>query len=469
LRILQVIHQFPPYSSQGSEVYCYNLARQLSETDDVRIFHIANTERRWPCRLVRETHDGLTIYHCVDGGEYSRLAAWRNSFLREKFQYVLDQFAPQIVHFHNFLSLGDDLVSMARAYGARVVYTLHDFGLICPNRLLLRTDRKLCGKANGDFFQDCCPALIRTAGQNLRTTPWFHWMPSLAQWRLYCEQYPRPTIRALLLEAITLTERYLGNPNHRDVAVKRDFFWRHTRRIFHDVDLFLAPSDFLLERYVSCGLPAHKVVYSRYGMRRYPKVSRTKLVRPIRFGYIGALHPQKGIELLLEAFQGIADRATLWVWGSVFGSPVSQSYSSRIQDGQPVSVTFRGGYDNDQIGAVLADLDVIVVPSLWYENSPLTIQEAFICGVPVITADKGGMAELVRDRVNGLHFRLGDAADLREKMLYVVDHPNILDDLRRGIPEISDLEDHTVEMRMRYEHLLNVRKARRAGHSTAAV
>jgi Glycosyltransferase Family 4 len=172
LRILQVIHQFPPYSSQGSEVYCYNLSRQLCETDDVRVFHLANVKCRWPRRLSLENQDGLPIYHCVDGAEYSRLAAWPNTFLRAQFQSVLDEFAPEIVHFHNFLSLGDDLVTMARAGGARVAYTLHDYGLICPNKLLLRTDSKLCSKEDGNFFQDCCPRFIRTSGQNLRTTSW---------------------------------------------------------------------------------------------------------------------------------------------------------------------------------------------------------------------------------------------------------------------------------------------------------
>jgi glycosyltransferase involved in cell wall biosynthesis len=435
-------------------VYCFHLSRQLNLTDHVRVFHVANGKRPWYRRLDHETYDDLAVYHCVDGSEYSRLAAWPNLFLRGRFQSVLDDFAPEIVHFHNFLSLGDDLVSMAHASGARVVYTLHDFGLICPNRLLLRRDRKLCLKEDGNFFQDCCPFLIRTSGRPRRTAPWFARVPSLARWRLYGEQYPHAGFRSLLLLAIRAAEVLIGHPNRTHVGLKRNFFLTHTRRIFRDVDLFLAPSEFLIQRYISCGLPADKVVHSKYGMRLVARRPRKGTSFQIRFGYIGALHAHKGIELLLEAFRGIGDRATLSIYGSVFSSPVSQNYWRRIHDKPLPGVIFRGEYKNAHISEILAELDVVVVPSLWYENSPLTIQEAFMSGAPVITADKGGMAEAVHNGVNGLHFRLGDAADLREKMLHVIDHPEILDRLRLGFPEVPSIEKHTAELRSRYEELL---------------
>jgi glycosyltransferase involved in cell wall biosynthesis len=453
VRILQVIHQFPPHSSQGSEVYCYNLSKRLSETDDVRVFHVSNTARRRPRRLDRTTHEGLPTYHCVDGGEYSRVADWPNQFLRKQFLAVLREWAPQIVHFHNFVSLGDDLVSMARATGAAVVYTLHDFGLICPNALLLRSDGNLCDKGDPDFFQDCCPNLIRTAGGRLPVLS--HHLPPLARWRLYANQHPRPAIGAALRAGVGIAEWWWGDPNQTNVSRKRDFFLTQTRRIFRDVDLFLAPSEFLRQRYLSCGLGPEKIVFLRNGMRSFPRATRNGATRRIVFGYIGALHAQKGVELLLEAFRGLGDRADLHIHGSAFGSPISESYWQRIHERHAGSVVFHGPYDNQRIGAILASLDVVVVPSLWYENSPLTIQEAFIGGVPVITADRGGMAELVRDGIDGLHFRLGDVADLRDKLQYVIDHPDVLDRFRSNIPSVPDIDRQAADVRIRYEALLS--------------
>jgi glycosyltransferase involved in cell wall biosynthesis len=452
MRILQVIHQFPPYSSQGSEVHCDQLSRTLARTEDVRVFHVSNTRGDWWPRLRREQMRGLRTYHCVDGGKYARLADRPNRFLRRSFQAVLDEFRPDVVHFHNFLSLGDDLVTMARGSGAAVVYTLHDYGLICPNALLLRDDGRLCAKDDGEFFQDCCPVLIR-ASVSRRRGSWVARWPSLARWQLFAQQAPSPWMRALLRGATAGAVRWLGEPRHTDIGRKRAFFLTHTRRIFRDADLFVAPSEFLLEKYVRCGLPRGKIVFARYGMRHFAASRREERPGPVRFGYIGALHPQKGLELLLEAFRGVGGGATLHVFGTVFGSPISRAFYRRVRRLATPRVSFHGAYDNGRVGEVLAGLDAVVVPSLWYENSPLTIQEAFVARVPVIAADVGGMAELVRDGVDGLRFRVGDAAALRETLRRVAADPAILGPLRRGIQPGPTIEESAADLLSRYREI----------------
>ncbi|MGH7818600.1 MAG: glycosyltransferase, partial [Candidatus Binatia bacterium] len=146
---------------------------------------------------------------------------------------------------------------------------------------------------------------------------------------------------------------------------------------------------------------------------------------------------------------------SLHLFGSVFGSPISRSFWRRIHDRATANVFFHGAYDNDRVGEILADVDVVVVPSLWYENSPLTIQEAFIAGVPVITADVGGMAELVREGAGGLRFRIGDAEDLREKLRRVAEEPAILERLRREVPRVPTMAEHGREVLARYRELLS--------------
>lgn len=451
MRILQVIHQFPPYSSQGSEVYCDNVSRELARSEDVRVFHTSNVSRDWWRRLRRETINSLATYHCIDRAKYARLADWPNHFLRRAFRTVLDDFCPDIVHFHNFLSLGDDLASLARESRAVVVYTLHDYGLICPNALLLRDDGVLCRKQHPDFFQDCCPVPIRT-GSRESAPPWSARLPALARWQLYARQHPSRPLRALLLAVTGQAARLLGDPRRANLERKREFFFTHTRRIVRDVDRFLAPSEFLLQRYVSCGFPRDKMEFLRYGVRHGSAV-RQNGHTGVRFGYIGALHPQKGVELLLEAFRDIDHGASLHVFGSAFGSPISETFWRRIKDRATSNVLFHGPYDNQHVSQILAGLDVVVVPSIWYENSPLTIQEAFIAGVPVVTANVGGMGELVRDGVDGLHFRLGDVADLRANLRRVAEHPEILERLKSGIPPVPTIGEHATALLARYRDL----------------
>lgn len=438
MRILQVIHQYPPHSSQGSEVYCHALSKELARSDDVRVFHVSNGRRRWPRRMRREEFEGIRAYHCIDGGEHARLADWPNRFLERRFRDVLAEWRPEIVHFHNYVSLGDDLVGIARSADAKVVYTLHDYGLICPNALLRRTDGRLCGKEAADYFQDCCPLLVRTAGG--RTPLLARRIPSLARWRMFVNQRRHGSVTVALSQAVTLAERVLGMPQTTQVERKKRFFLDRTRKIFADTDLFLAPSAFLRDRYIQCGLPAEKIAHVRYGIRHFDRVPPRAGDGRVRFGYIGALHPHKGLELLLKAFEGLGDRAELHVHGSAFGSPLTESHWRRIWASRGNGVHFHGRYDNRRIGELFADLDVIVVPSMWYENSPLTIQEAFIAGVPVITADVGGMAELVRDNVDGRQFRCGDAADLRAKLAEVIDRPGCVAEWRQAIPMVPTIE-----------------------------
>lgn len=457
MRILQVIHQFPPHSSQGSEVYCHQLSKLLVRSDEVAVFHISNIRPRKPERMNRGEFDGIRIYHCIDGGEYARVADWPNHFLLAKFKETLDEFKPEVVHFHNYLSLGDDLVGMAKERGTVVVYTLHDYGLICPNNLLLRTDGRLCGKKDGNFFQDCCPANFRISGG--RKPLLADRLPSLTRWRMFADHYPHQAVRSLLRTGVSAAEKWFGKPETTDVERKRAFYLGRTRSIFRDVDLFIAPSDYLMQRYIACGMQADKVRFVRYGMHRFDPKPRIQGDDRLRFGYIGALHAHKGVHVLLEAFQGLEGLASLHIYGSAFGSPVSENHWLKISRQAGAGVTFHGRYENDRIVDILAGLDAVVVPSVWFENSPLTIQEAQIAGVPVITSDQGGMAELVRNGVDGLHFRLGDPQDLKAKLLSLIENQEMLKSMRSNMPEVPDMELQSRFVRQIYIELTEALKA----------
>ena len=452
MRILQLNHQFPPFSRQGSELHCLQLTTSLAKTDDVAVFHISDVKNRHPHRLERTAPDGFPVFHCIDGGQFSRLADWSNPFLVEQFQRVLAEWRPDIVHFHNYLSLGDDLPTLALRQGARVVYTLHDYGLICPNHLLLRTDGQLCGKCQPDFFQDCCPENLRTAGGR---RPWLrHRVPSLSRWKKYAAQQANPVVRSLLRAFLHVPGWIYGEPATTDIERKRDFFQTHTRRMIQDVDLFIGPSEFLRQKFISCGLPEEKIRFIRYGIRKMaPANSKPSPDGKVRFGFIGAFHSQKGLELLVRAFEGLGERATLHIHGSAFGSPVTESLWKRVQQQAPPGIVFHGPYRNDQLEDILSTIDVVVVPSVWFENSPFTIQEAFGAGCPVITANVGGMAELVRHGVEGLQFQLGDAVDLHHQLQVVIDQPELLLRFRDNLPSLPDLDGQADLVRREYVRL----------------
>ena len=116
----------------------------------------------------------------------------------------------------------------------------------------------------------------------------------------------------------------------------------------------------------------------------------------------------------------------------------------------PSNVSLVGRYDHAELPKLMAQNDWVVVPSIWWENSPLVIQEAFAHGRPVICSDVGGMAEKVTNGVNGLHFRVGDSAGLAETIRAATASPERWRRLRAGIPEVYSMERHVTAVSQLY-------------------
>ena len=174
----------------------------------------------------------------------------------------------------------------------------------------------------------------------------------------------------------------------------------------------------------------------------------------IKFGFIGTISEHKGLHVLVEAFNAISEeKASLQIYGDLSWFP---AYSAKLRKmaTSPV-IFFRGPVPNDTVADILSGLDVLVVPSIWFENSPLTIHEAFLAGIPVITSNIGGMADLVTDRVSGLLFEVSNSQSLTNTIEELVQSETLLDQLRDGIPTVKSIEENGLEMEQRYQQLLN--------------
>src|SRR6185503_9312495 len=119
----------------------------------------------------------------------------------------------------------------------------------------------------------------------------------------------------------------------------------------------------------------------------------------------------------------------------------------------PNNVTLAGKYDHEHLPRLMGDVDWVMVPSRWWENSPLVIQEAFIHGKPVICSDIGGMAEKVTDGVDGLHFRAGDRTSLADVIERGVTTPGLWETLQAGVQPIYSMEDHVASLTELYDEL----------------
>lgn len=443
MRIVKVIHGYPMRYNAGSEVYSQTLCHGLAGRHEVHVF-TREEDAFAPDFRLRQEHDGddprITV-HVVNNPRLKD--RYRAAGVDQRFAEVLERVRPDIVHVGHLNHLSTSLLREAALREVPIVYTLHDYWLMCPR---------------GQFMQ-----MFPADPSNL-------WAACDGQEDRKCAErcYAR---------------YFSGAPGEieADIAYWTDWVarrMRHVREMTELVDLFIAPARYLHDRYRDAfGLPARKLVYLDYGFARERMQGRTRAPgEPFTFGYIGTHIPAKGIHDLIRAFGQVEGEARLRIWGRHRGQDTEalKGIAASLPASVAGQVEWLPEYRNQQIVADVFDrCDAIVVPSVWVENSPLVIHEAQQARVPVITADAGGMAEYVRHEQNGLLFQHRSVASLAEQMQRFVDDPALASRLgARGYlfgenGDIPGIDEHVRQVERLYEQVqrrhASARVPRRSG------
>ena len=460
LSILYVVHGFPPDTWAGTEVYTLYLAQAMqarghrvtvltrvpADARELPDFHVEQAEFEG-LRVLRMTH---RLAHANVRESYHQPRA------EQAFREVLTELQPQLVHFQHLIHLSAGLVRLARDSGLPTVVTCHDYWALCARVQLVRPDGQLCEKNMGSG----CYACVRETG--------LRWVDALAR-------LDRGLGGALMMASAeemarapwasrSLSERaqvYLGLRQREDFVLDA----------YAAADLCISPSRFLRETLLASGrFEAHRFLFSDNGMRTdhlYASQKRPDAAGRLRFGFIGTLIWYKGGELLMRAMQLLKEsRAVLRVHGS-FDPKEDRHHAHLAELARGAEVEFCGRFDNAQLAEVLAEIDVLIVPSQWWENSPVTIHEAFLTRTPVIATGIGGMAEYVEHEGNGLLFDLGDARDLARQMQRLIDDPRLLEHLSRGALPVKTIEDNAAELEFRYRSLVSMERVSAADRASS--
>ena len=411
MRLLLPVHAFPPRSTAGVEIYTLRLAQALgARGHDVTVLTAVHDLSAAPYSVRRRGHDGVAVIEVVNVHHRGTLeATYLDPDIDRAVARVLDETRPDCVHVQHLLNLSSGLLPAARASGARVLFTLHDYWLGCPrDGLRQREDLALCESIDHGVCAGC-----------LATSPYL--VPSVQRGvaGLARRAGLGRHLHRLHDAAPRLTEAALGvfrraSPREASLPAGMDRRASVLREALHAVDLFLAPTSFAAERAVESGVPRDKLRLFPYGVLRQPARARPA-GRRRRFGYIGTIAPHKGVHVLIDAFRTLDETdVTLDVHGSLTVQP---AYAARLRDAAAgdARIRFHGGFPEGGQDAALAALDALVVPSVWWENSPLTALEALAAGVPVIASKTGGVPEIVPEGA-GLLVAPGDVAALREAL-----------------------------------------------------
>ena len=446
MRVLQVAHGFPPAAIGGAEIYARAVASGLEARADTAVAVLARESREdrpeFAHRVSREA--GLDVHwvnHTYREGRSYR-DTYRDPRMRAPLERAVDAVSPDVAHLHHLTNLSTELVDVLAERDIPIVFTLHDYWLLCHRGQLLDRSLRRCEGPRIDRCTACAGVSVSAPASAYRARR------TLAR---LLEHIPA-RLRAGALGMLEAASASASGGS--DELASRE---REIRRCLEKVSLFLSPSQTLRGRFIAHGLPPDRIRLHPYGhdAARFSGAERTRTKR-LRIGFIGTLMASKAPALVLEAFARLpVGSASLRLHGDYAPYHGDDSYRATLDRWLARSEDARwvGRVDPEGIPAVLSHLDVLVVPSVWIENAPLTISEAFLAGVPVVCSDIGGMAEMVEDGVDGLHFRAGDATDLASVLGRLLADPELLTRLRGNLPAVRGIEDDVEALRGLYGKL----------------
>ena len=403
MRILIVIHGYPPYYMAGSEVYTYNLANELAKRNEVFVFHRIE-DKNLPLYECFDSEDNGVKIRCINNYEPEN-ATFYDKYLNPKIDDIFRDYVklvqPDVVHIGHLSHLSTQIPIIAKKeFGLPVLFTIHDFWMFCHRGQMINSETwKICPLPNTPHCTRC--AAHHYQNQNFST----------------------------------------------ELVRERE---DHIKHVTDCIDVFFAPSHTLEKFFIDMGIDKNKIFYSKYGFN-VSKISKRQKQQhdTITFGFMGRIIYTKGVHLLCEAFCKLKGNAHLVIWGDA-----ENEYGRKLKKKYPNErIEFKGCYHNDDLQEVLNSFDVLVCPSIWLENAPLVIQEAQCAGIPILTSNKGGMTELVHNGEDGYTFELGNANDLLSKMQDIVNNPQKLMSLKSSVEQVRSIKEDADFCMQKYEQL----------------
>jgi glycosyltransferase involved in cell wall biosynthesis len=391
-RILVMAHAHPDFSLGGGEIAAYNLFNAYRQDAEVQeAWFLARADRgrgvtgqiglRRPKEYLWEqaVHD----WHRMKALHQESVVTWFSDLIRA--------LKPTVVHTHHYAHLGLEYLRVIKQVdpNIKIVMTLHEYMAICRNQgQMIKTGGfRLCSRSSPDDCARCFPD----------STPEDFWL-------------------------------------------RKHYFMSH----FDLVDQFVSPSEFLRQRYIDWGLNAEKITVIENGQSDEeplpPRALAAGQARN-RFGFFGQITPYKGLDVVLEALallkESDSDKIVLEVHGANlelqpddYRKKVERLRAPLMERGV---VQWVGPYQPHELHSRMAGVDWVVVPSIWWENSPMVIQEAFVCGRPLVVSDIGGMKEKVRNGVDGVHASVGSAPQWKAALMNCATSTKNHERLRAGI------------------------------------
>jgi len=400
-RVLMVVQNDFFSTKGGVESYVLNLYNHVGVSKgDFDFYYLARVNRKdkkYGEFFADDKKNNVYYINLPDGNVYSLV----NSKLDDLFGKFILELKPDIIHFQHYIHFSLTWFNVIKSTlpWTKIVLTLHEFLAICPNSgQMIKTKWqgfRLCENSTPERCKKCFPYLPK------------------------------------------------------DVFKRRN---DNVRKYFKYVDLITVPSNFVLERYKNFGLK-NKMIYSENGQEVFKTLPKIKS-KTLRLLYLGQINKFKGLDILLEAMNKISDRnVSLSIYGKFQNDKKYKQKIIRMINNLP-KVKFYGSYDRCELPEIFSKHDLLVVPSIWWENSPMVIQESFMSNVPVLCSDIGGMKEKIVNGKNGWYFNVGNSKDLVNKINYLLENKSVLRKMDKKFFLIKNIDLNISELIDTYNSLI---------------
>ena len=453
-RVLLTTHKFFPEHRAGTEVLTLKAALELKargyqviiltanppDLDSRRQSNPTNNEE-----LVMYEYEGLSVY-CLT--EEARLKnngfsnEYYNAYLKKHFKKIFDQLVPDLVHCFHLQNLSASLIEEVQARKIPIVYSATDFWLICPVVQLRRPDGTNCS-GPAPLGVNCLSCFTPKTLPDRNEFEEAVKNKYAANWQKL-QNIPQ-SIADITKKAAYLAYMSRKFPESAVATMERT----NTLKFYANLmSAITVPTQLMKNLFIKNGLNEKIIHNVPYGIDTKPLERGIQKVESndLRFAFIGALAEHKGPDLLIKAFLQLpADsRANLVLYGDLNQFPQYGKYlQALLKSDSPLArkINFAGTFANDRIGEIFQSIDVLIVPSRWYENTPLVIQSSLAAQTPVIAANLGGMSEIIKDRQNGLLFEANNEQSLQNQLLSLLNNAQLLGQLRSNIkPERTIVE-----------------------------
>lgn len=398
-----ICHGHPDINPGGGEIASYNLHNRLRSTEGFDSMFFARHDKP---NLVHGgtpfsgTGKSNEVLFYVPMGDWFKFSQPDHPKIWRDFRECLENYQPDVVHFHHYVHLGLEMIREVKNYNKNlpVVLTLHEYFGICHNHgQMVKTDsNRVCHTSSPSDCASCFPK--------------------------YSSQ---------------------------EFFLRKQFI----QSFFALVDRFISPSEFLKKRYVDWGIDeqdievlenvdnpdsgenvdnsidSDKSSNSNAISSSVNGISSNK--NRIVFSYFGQINSFKGIDILIDAISLLPKNVTKQLAVNINGSGLEnctdqfRKYVKKSVEKSNGVIRLRGRYERNELKDLMSGTDWVVIPSKWWENSPMVILEAKKYSVPVIASNIGGMKEKIENGKNGFHFQMGRPDSLAEVMEYAVKNPDI--------------------------------------------